>query len=201
MEYKWLGLQDYNTTFEEQMGSLTWVDQREEVWGLEHSAVITLGRRAQSDRDILSLGETRSIPIIHTDRGGLATVHNPGQLMIYPLLSLQTRGLGPRDYVCLLIQITQLTLKRLGLVTQCDTENSGLYVEGKKIVFIGLRIKEGRSYHGLSINTSNDLSLFRQILSCGLKERPITNIYNELHKKIPLEELFHLWCQSAIEFL
>lgn len=193
MLYKWLGLQDYNSIYEEQKKSIQWSDQHEEVWGLEHPNVITLGRRSQME---IELSVPPLHPVVSIDRGGLATMHNPGQLVIYPLISLKKRDLRPKDYVCELINITKSCLAKYGLIAQVDDSQSGLFVNGNKICFVGLRIKDGRAYHGLALNVNNSLEVFGQIRSCGMQNRPTTNL-RELGADLDVEKVFFDWCEEA----
>lgn len=196
MEYHWLGMQDYQKVYDQQRLSLTWSMEREEVWGLEHPEVISLGRRSTAQEDFSS---ALQLPCVATDRGGLTTLHSPGQLIIYPLISLERRQWRPREYVCHLLKITQNCLNEIGLKTQIDSDSSGLFVQEKKICFIGLRVSSGRVYHGLSLNVSNNLNLFDQISACGWRGRPLTSLAEEGHNSVNPEDVFKLWYQVSKE--
>ncbi len=198
MKFQWLGLQqNFESIFQLQKESLDWPPHQEIVLGLEHSLVVTLGRRARLEEELLQLSMNSSaIPVVVTDRGGLATLHGPGQLIIYPLISLKSRHWGARQYVCQLLKITQQCFKALGLETSIDDSQSGLFLGVNKICFIGLRISEGRSYHGLSLNIANDLSQFDKIRSCGLNNRPMTSLL-ELGIFKSSEDVFKVWTEIA----
>jgi len=248
VKYSWLGLSDYNSIFELQKQSLHWSQDKEEVWGLEHPHVISLGKRSKIENELkssayqrqfhsplqssidsqsLSLSQAQllplpqpshlsksmqpqmppqmspqmspQIPVVKSDRGGLATLHSPGQLIIYPLISIDKRGWGPKNYVCQLLKITEGCLLKLGLHVQCDEDSSGLYINQKKICFIGLRVSDGRVYHGLSLNVSNDLSLFEDISACGWHGRPLTSLKEQGITTLSTKELFSLWQHYAME--
>ncbi len=198
MKFQWLGLhQNFESIFQLQKQSLDWPAHQEIVLGLEHSLVVTLGRRARLEEGLLQLSlNSSSIPIVVTDRGGLATLHGPGQLIIYPLISLKLRNWGAREYVCHLLKITQQCFKSLGLETSIDESQSGLFVGVNKICFIGLRISEGRSYHGLSLNVANDLRQFDRIRSCGQNNRPMTSLLEQGIIKSS-EDVFKIWTEIA----
>lgn len=194
MKFEWLGIQDYKSNIEKQKLTLDWPVDRETVWGLEHPYVLTLGRRARAEDEVQH--GSGLIPVTHTDRGGLATIHGPGQLMVYPLISLRRRQWGPREYVCQLLKITRDCLSGFGISGLIDTEQSGIFVGENKICFIGLRVSGGRVYHGLSLNVSNDLSVFQSIRACGVQGRPLTSL-RELGVHVGCREVFHAWEQKA----
>ncbi len=195
MRFEWLGLQDFAPIFEEQKQSVLWPHDVEVVWGLEHKSVITLGRRAKR-QDEVNL-DTGAISVVECDRGGLATFHNPGQLIVYPLVSLKRRQWGPREYVCHLLKITKVCLLNFGIETQIDDAQSGLFAGNKKICFVGLRLSKGRAYHGLSLNVSNDLDEFGSIRACGVQKRPMTNFAEMGVPNVSPQVVFEHWEQVA----
>jgi lipoyl(octanoyl) transferase len=138
-------------------------DTADEIWLLQHPPVFTLGLTAKREH-LLSPGD---IPVIATDRGGQVTYHGPGQLILYPLLDLRRRGLGIRQLVTLLEQSVIGLLAELGIDAQARPEAPGVYVNGRKVASLGLRIRRGCSYHGLSLNLDMDLEPFRRINPCG----------------------------------
>lgn len=194
MVFQWLGLQDYQNIFDQQKQSLLWPNDREEVWGLEHPLVVTLGRRANAREEIRLTPPGATV--VSTDRGGLATLHSPGQLVIYPLISLRQRQWGPREYVCHLLKITQLTLTHYGLRSSIDEAQSGLFIENQKVCFVGLRVGNGRTYHGLSLNVCNTLTFFDSIRSCGVSQRPMVSL-RELGLEATAESVFWTWTEIA----
>ena len=136
------------------------------ILGCEHPPVITLGRRARESEEVLGQAD---IPVVVTDRGGQATMHLPGQLVIYPILDLRALGISVRDYIHLLHQATQNYLVQThGIEAFEDAERgAGLYTVKGKIAFFGVRVDRGVTRHGLAINISNDLAPFALIRSCG----------------------------------
>jgi lipoate-protein ligase B len=195
MKFEWLVLQDFAPIFEKQKQSVSWPHDVEVIWGLEHKSVITLGRRAKRQEEVF-LGAS-SINVAESDRGGLATVHNPGQLIVYPLISLKQRQWGPREYVCQLLKITKTCLLEFGIEAQIDDGQSGLFARGKKICFIGLRVSEGRAYHGLSLNVANDLNEFGLVRACGVQKRPMTNFVEMGISDVSPKLVFQYWEQVA----
>lgn len=135
----------------------------DELWVLEHEPVFTLGRNGQMEH-VLDAG---AIPVVQVDRGGQVTYHGPGQLVIYLLLDVRRLNLGVRELV---IKIEQSIIKLLAqrqIAAVGDREAPGVYVDGKKIAALGLRVSRGRTYHGLSLNVNMDLKPFTRINPCG----------------------------------
>lgn len=156
--------------------------------GLEHPDVLTLGYRAQASEEVLS----SQLPIVQSTRGGLATIHSLGQLVIYPIINIKNHRLGVREYICLLLKTTQELLAELGVTSWIDTDQIGLYTENGKIAFCGVQIKNGISQHGISLNVRNDLRLFDQIRSCGFLNPKLDRLQN-YQVTHTLEELFQMW--------
>ncbi|MGH8224808.1 MAG: lipoyl(octanoyl) transferase LipB, partial [Gammaproteobacteria bacterium] len=121
-------------------------DTADEIWLLEHDPVFTLGLAGKREH-VLAPGE---IPVIHIDRGGQVTYHGPGQLVVYPLLDMRRRKMGPRALVTALEQATIAALAEWNIEARARADAPGVYVGEKKIASIGLRIRRGASYHGLA---------------------------------------------------
>ncbi|MGH8528455.1 MAG: lipoyl(octanoyl) transferase LipB [Nevskiales bacterium] len=147
-------------------------DTPDEFWCLEHSPVFTQGQRGRSEH-VLATGD---IPVVATDRGGQITYHGPGQLVLYPLLDLTRLGLGPRGLVKRLEQAMVSCLASYGIEAAAKAGAPGVYVNEAKIGSIGLRIRRGCSYHGLSLNVAMDLSPFARINPCGFQGLAMTQI-------------------------
>lgn len=139
-------------------------DTPDEVWLLEHFPVYTVGVRGHGSLK----GIAPTIPIVQTDRGGLITYHGPGQLVAYTLIDLARLRLGVRDLVTALEQATIDLLRQYGIQAYARPKAPGVYVGGAKIAFLGLRVRKGRSYHGLSLNVDVDLGPFQVIDPCGI---------------------------------
>jgi lipoyl(octanoyl) transferase len=171
---KWLGRVDYESTWRAMQ---RFTDQRDpatadEVWLLEHDPVFTLGMNA--DRmHVLSPGD---IPVIQIDRGGEVTYHGPGQLVVYPLIDVRRSGLGVRDLVTALERSVVSHLAAVGVSGECRPEAPGVYVSGRKIASVGLRIRRHGSYHGLAFNVHMDLEPFGRINPCGYPGLEMTQL-------------------------
>ena len=169
--------------------------------GFECPAVITLGLRARSEEDLQADKkeyQKRGIDVVLVKRGGQATVHSLGQLVIYPILDLRQWKIRPRDFLSLLEDITIKTFQKYNVDLQKKENSAGLFTDTGKIVFFGIHISQGVNQHGLSINVSNDLKLFQLIKSCGKLERKHDSLKNR-GRDIRLEDLFFSWCGSAKE--
>ena len=178
-----LGIKEYQETFSA-MKDFVAKGEDESIWMLEHYPVFTLGTAADQ-KHIL---KRTDIDIFQADRGGEVTYHGPGQLVIYFLLNIKKRNLGPKKFVKQLEDLVQKTL--LGFQIQSNTiEGSpGVYVNSKKIASIGLRFSKGYSYHGISINVDMDLDPFKNINPCGYEGLQVTQIKN-LYSNITLEKV------------
>jgi lipoyl(octanoyl) transferase len=169
-----LGPSDYEATvaamrrFTEDRGPAT----PDELWLLEHPPVFTLGRAADPAH-VLDPGD---IPVVRTDRGGQVTYHGPGQLVAYALIDLQRRGLGIRPFVRLLEQAVIDLLADRGIEAGRRAGAPGVYVRGRKIAALGLRVRRGCTYHGLSLNLDLDLAPFRLIEPCGYPGLAVTRL-------------------------
>ncbi len=161
------------------------------VIGLEHPAVLTLGHRAEFAHEVLI---PSPLPIERVSRGGLATVHSEGQLVIYPVLNLRELNLGVRDYVCLLLKTTNELLRSLGVDSFIDEKAVGVFTKTGKIAFCGVQVKNGVSQHGISLNVRNDLALFNSIRSCGVAE-PTFDRLCEYDVNMTLQEIFSRWLE------
>ncbi len=144
----------------------------DEIWLLEHPSVYTQGMAGKPEH-ILAPG---IIPVINIDRGGQVTYHGPGQLIVYFLLDLKRRSLSPRQLVSLIENAVVEVLVSLGLDAYAKAEAPGIYVQGEKIASLGLRIRRGASYHGLSINVKMDLKPFSGINPCGYSALGVTQV-------------------------
>lgn len=145
-------------------------DTPSELWVVEHPPVYTQGQAGKAEH-ILKPGD---IPVIQTDRGGQATYHGPGQIVIYLLLSLREIGLGVRALVSALEDSLIQLLAQHGVRAEADPKAPGVYVQGAKIAALGLRVRRGYTYHGLALNVDMDLRPFARINPCGYPDLAIT---------------------------
>jgi len=150
-------------------------DTADELWLVEHPAVFTQGRNGRPEHLLNITG----IPVVETDRGGQVTYHGPGQLVAYPLLDLRRRNWGVRQYVHALEQAVIDFLAGFDLTAVRHESAPGVYLDlpgQPKIASIGLRVRGGRSYHGVSLNVANDLTPFAMINPCGYAGMAVTRL-------------------------
>ena len=169
-----LGLQPYQQVWQ-QMQAFT--DQRtetseDELWLLQHPPVYTLGKNAKVEH-ILDPG---AIPVIQSDRGGQVTYHGPGQIIVYTLLDLNRMRIGVRGLVTRIESSIIELLKDDGVTANARAQAPGVYVDGKKIAALGLRVRRGRSFHGLALNVDMDLEPFSRINPCGYQDLEVTQL-------------------------
>jgi lipoyl(octanoyl) transferase len=139
---------------------------------LEHHAIYTQGQAGKTEH-ILNPG---SIPIVQSDRGGQVTYHGPGQLVAYVLFDIKKRNIGIRTLVCQLEKAIISTLDSLNILSNTQCGAPGVYVNEKKISSIGLRVKNGYTYHGIALNVAMDLTPFSGINPCGFDQLKMTQI-------------------------
>jgi len=195
------GLQDYTATWQRmQQFNLNRISTTEdEIWLLQHHPVFTLGINGQQDH-VLDAG---AIPLVETDRGGQVTYHGPGQLIIYILFDLKRRKQGVRKIVSRLEQsiIDYLATKNISSAARKDAP--GVYVNHEKIAALGLRVKQGGCYHGLSLNVDMDLAPFEQINPCGYPGLKVTSMsklgVNDSIQKVAENYLPFLYQQFDID--
>ncbi|MFT5571216.1 MAG: lipoyl(octanoyl) transferase [Cryomorphaceae bacterium] len=154
---------------------------RDRIWLIEHPRVYTQGTACDQQTLLPS-----AIPIVKTDRGGQITYHGPGQIVMYPLINLRRFGIGVKSLVNSLEQSVIDTLGEFSITAQRRTDAPGVYVEQAKISALGLRLRRGNSYHGLSFNIDMDLSPFANIDPCGYQGLQVTQLC-DLVSEIPLQ--------------
>jgi len=187
------GLQDYLITWEE-MKSFTEnrdSDTLDELWTLEHNSVFTQGLSGKSKH----LLKKTQIPIIQSDRGGQITYHAPGQLIIYCLIDIQRLGIGIKKMVSMIEQSLIELLSSYDITAHTLKGAPGVYVNDSKIAALGLKVKHGRTYHGLSLNIDMDLSPYTLINPCGYSDLKVTQMRN-LTNKFSIFLIFNMNYQS-----
>jgi len=171
---RWLGRVDYEPTwramqrFTDERGP----DTPDEVWLLEHPPVFTLGLAADPSH-VLAPGE---IPVIQIDRGGQVTYHGPGQLVAYPLVDVKRLGISVRGLVTALERAVIDYVAGFGITAVGRRDAPGVYVDGRKLAALGLRIRRHASYHGLALNVDMDLAPFSRINPCGMAGLEVTQL-------------------------
>ena len=171
---RWLGRVEYEPTWREMQRITDTRDANtpDEIWLLEHPPVFTLGLNADASH-VLAAGD---IPVVKIDRGGQVTYHGPGQLVVYPLIDIRRAGLGVRDLVTALERAVIDYCASLGIKAECRKNAPGVYVDGRKIASVGLRIRRGASYHGLAFNVNMELEPFQRINPCGYAGLQMTQL-------------------------
>ncbi len=192
----WLGEIEYRS-FLELQESLLSKKKGNILLGGSHPQVITLGLRANTDEDLINKKTT--IPIISINRGGRATIHSPGQLLIYPLFNLRSLNISVKSYIEKLFLVTQSVCSLFGVDTFVDMKNVGLYTINGKIASVGIRISKGVSSHGLSINISNNLTFFDDVYVCGNKTKAKMDKLQNYKIDIDLKYFFEIWKDSFIK--
>ncbi|WP_217522222.1 lipoyl(octanoyl) transferase LipB [Vibrio metschnikovii] len=183
-------------------------DQRDEqttdeIWLVEHHPVFTQGQTGKAEH-LLNPG---NIPVVQSDRGGQVTYHGPGQLVVYVLINLRRKKLGVRELVTRIEQLVIDTLKTYHIDSAARPDAPGVYVDGKKICSLGLRIRKGCSFHGLALNVNMDLSPFLRINPCGYQGMEMVQVCDlggpdnlpEIEQQM-IQELVRLFGYQQVEF-
>ena len=188
----YLNLVPYTTALREQTEAVRLVRAGEKaaiLLGFESESVITLGRRANAQVDLI--GTLRQgVQVVEVDRGGQATLHNPGQLVIFPIA--QIRAIGARRWVEGLSEVTRLCLQEYKIESHWHSDRPGLYTAHGKIMACGVRLNGGISTHGVAINVCNDLTDFAMIRACGHNNQTM----DRMGSNLDLAEIFTRWCQG-----
>jgi len=154
------------------------LDKKDELlWILEHETTYTAGTSAKEE-DLLD----KKIKVVKTNRGGKHTVHSPGQKVVYFVLNLNKRKRDIRKLITQIEDCMVSVLLTYNIKSHPDSNNIGIWVkennEDKKIGAIGVRVKKWIAYHGFTLNISNDLSLYKSIIPCGIKDKKVTSLEN-----------------------
>lgn len=158
---------------------------------VEHPPVITLGRTSgkaevlTSKQSLTKLG----IQIVETNRGGKATFHGPGQLVVYPVIDLRRRGRDLHRYLRELEGWLIGLLASYGIQANAEPPHTGVWIGGAKIASIGIAVRKWVAYHGIALNVNTDLEFFNHIIPCGIKGARMTSMSALLDKKLPMDRL------------
>lgn len=163
----------------------------DELWLLEHHPVYTQGQAGKAEHIL----NPQLIPVVQSDRGGQVTYHGPGQMVAYVLMDIKRRNLGIRTLVCNLEQILISVLKHFNIEAAIQCGAPGVYVGNKKIASIGLRVKNGCTYHGIALNVNMDLEPFSRINPCGFSQLEMTQLY-DLYPKISMTDVHELFIKE-----
>lgn len=200
-----LGRQDYDPVWQAMHDFTDQRDDstRDEVWLVEHNPVFTQGQAGKAEH-LLNTGD---IPVVQSDRGGQVTYHGPGQIVAYFLINLRRKKLGVRELVTDIENLVINTLKAYNIDSAARPDAPGVYVDGKKICSLGLRIRKGCSFHGLALNVNMDLSPFLRINPCGYQGMEMVQVSNlggptrieDVEQQL-IKELVSLFGYEEVEF-
>ncbi|EOA9036093.1 lipoyl(octanoyl) transferase LipB [Vibrio harveyi] len=202
---KRLGRQDYEPVWKamHEFTNQRTDDTPDEVWLVEHNPVFTQGQAGKAEHLI----NTGDIPVVQSDRGGQVTYHGPGQLVAYFLINLRRKKLGVRDLVTHIENLVINTLKAYNIDSAARPDAPGVYVGGKKICSLGLRIRKGCSFHGLALNVNMDLGPFLRINPCGYEGMEMVQVSQvggpediEAVEKQLIQELVTLLDYEQVDF-
>ena len=168
---------------------------------VEHPPVITLGTRKTANKLLADAEDldSRGINVVETGRGGGITAHNPGQIVFYPIVDLRQARLGIREYIHKLEQIGIELLKQLGVAAERRCGFVGLWVGGRKIASIGIRVSKFVTCHGMAINISNDLSIYDHIVPCGIEGVEMTSVLRQTGKQYSIDKVKSKLCSLLTE--
>jgi len=194
-----LGIMDYEPVWK---AMARFTDERDEhtadeLWLVQHPPVYTQGQAGKAEH-LLMPGD---IPVVQVDRGGQVTFHGPGQLVAYPLLNIRRLGMGVRDLVSCLEQAIVNTLSEFGIEAAPKADAPGVYVKGAKIASLGLRIRKGCSFHGLSLNVDMDMAPFRGINPCGYPGMEMVQLADYTKEPVPLQKVQTVLCSQLMGLL
>ncbi|MGZ8250993.1 MAG: lipoyl(octanoyl) transferase LipB [Methylophilaceae bacterium] len=181
-----IGFTDYETTWRamQQFTAQRTAETPDELWLTEHAAVYTLGLNRKNVR----LPSRNDIPVVSVDRGGKITYHGTGQIIVYALIDLKRKGINVRQLVSAMENAIIQLLAEFNIHAVARADAPGVYVDGKKIASLGLRLKNQCSYHGLSLNVDMDLEPFAAIDPCGYQGLEVTQLAG-LGVRLPQDEV------------
>ena len=181
------GLQDYASTWQEMV---SFTENRnsqteDELWTLEHRSVFTQGLSGKPEH----LLKKTKIEVIKSDRGGQITYHGPGQLIVYCMIDIKRLGIGVKQMVSIIEMSIMDVLSDYSIKSHKVSGAPGVYVDGSKIAALGLKVKQGKTYHGLSLNIDMNLAPYDLINPCGYKDLNVTQMSNLTDNKLELDTI------------
>lgn len=196
MKIRQLGIQNYNDVWllMKEFTQKRETNTQDELWLLEHFPVYTQGQAGKPEHIL----NPASIPVVQSDRGGQVTYHGPGQLIAYVLMDISRRNLGIRSLVSKLEQILISVLAQYQIEGSIRCGAPGVYVNEKKIASIGLRVKNGCTYHGIALNVDMDLKPFSGINPCGFAKMEMTQI-SHFHPAVQMDEVNQHFVQYFLQ--
>ena len=181
------GLQDYASTWQEMVSFTENRNSKteDELWILEHRSVFTQGLSGKPEH---LLKETK-IEVIKSDRGGQITYHGPGQLIIYCMIDIKRLGIGVKQMVSIIEMSIMDVLSDYSIKSHKVPGAPGVYVDGSKIAALGLKVKQGKTYHGLSLNIDMNLAPYNLINPCGYEDLNVTQMSDLTDNKLELDTI------------
>ena len=181
------GLQDYTSTWQEMV---SFTENRnsqteDELWILEHRSVFTQGLSGKPEH----LLKKTKIEVIKSDRGGQITYHGPGQLIVYCMIDIKRLGIGVKQMVSIIEMSIMDVLSDYSIKSHKVPGAPGVYVDGSKIAALGLKVKQGKTYHGLSLNIDMNLAPYNLINPCGYEDLNVTQMSNLTDNKLELDTI------------
>ena len=198
-EFQWLGVQAYEPflkNMRQHAALLAAGRAKEVIWACEHEPVYTTGKRAIDNR----LEKELPAPLLITDRGGETTFHGPGQMMLYPVISLRKRGFTVRQYIELLEESAIQTLSKYDIKTARRCNMPGVWTHDGKIVAMGIRVSQGVAYHGMALNMAVDMRYFGAINPCGLSRKAV-NMQDYIGNPPRMQALSRDWADILLALL
>lgn len=169
---------------------------QEHLLMVEHTPVYTLGCHGKSENLLAeAIIKSRGVECIRIERGGDITFHGPGQLVVYPIISLPSHGLGVKQYIHMLEQVVIDVVRLYGLVCERDADAPGVWLglddknNTRKICAMGVKISHGCTMHGFALNVNTDLSWFSLINPCGFSDRSATSLAAELGRNVDMNHV------------
>ncbi|WP_257281676.1 lipoyl(octanoyl) transferase LipB [Endozoicomonas sp. ISHI1] len=198
LNIRYLGRQPYEPVFEAMKAFSEQRDEQtvDEFWFVEHDPVFTQGQAGKPEH-VLAPGD---IPVVQVDRGGQVTYHGPGQLVVYLLMDVRRSGSGPRKVVSAIENAIIKVLASYGVESCARPDAPGVYIDGAKIAALGLRFRQMRSYHGLSINLDMDLEPFTRINPCGYEGLQVAQL-REFQNPVQWDEVSSRLLECLMEEL
>ncbi|OIO66102.1 MAG: lipoyl(octanoyl) transferase [Zetaproteobacteria bacterium CG1_02_49_23] len=199
-QYHWLGRQSYAPflqNMQQRATAIAAAEAGELIWACEHEPVYTTGWRGIDNRSAAVL----PAPWLATDRGGQTTFHGPGQLMLYPLISLRQRKISVRHYIAIFEQSVIDLLQQFNLTAYRRCGMAGVWTDEGKIAAIGMRVSNGVAYHGMALNVDADLQYFRVINPCGTGLKAV-NLKSYVEVSDSMQQIAGRWqdiFQAAIQ--
>lgn len=184
LQLRYMGLSDYEPVWRAMQAFTDARDENsiDELWLVQHPPVFTQGQAGKAEH-VLAPG---SIPVIQVDRGGQVTYHGPGQIVAYPLVDIRRKGVGVREFVQRIEEAIIMMLNGYGVNGERVSGAPGIYVDDEKIASLGLRVRRGRTFHGLAFNVDMDLEPFQRINPCGFSGLRVTQLSQ--FKQVAFEE-------------